>query len=329
MDLEPLVEQGLIDMSDWDPVTKDIGRRDGILYAVPFSYTIPAVFVNTSYVERLGLEIPDPNVTMTFDELADFILEVQNALDEQGIEAWALQDPGKFENFFETFIRQRGKTLIADDGTSLGFDRQDVIDYFTWIDNLRQAGAVPPAEIMAEEGSQPWENSMAVNRRVVMLMSNSNQAKVYQRYMGEDELEIYRIPVDPKAAQSHGEPLDYMTNAISATTKHPEAAARFVDFFTNNIEAQRVLDAEHGAPTSPIVSAALTPEFDRIIQSQIRHTNQVKETVPPYYGRPAGVNPIIDGLFICSDEIAYGVKPIERAVDDFMREAERAVRRLR
>ena len=78
-----------------------------------------------------------------------------------------------------------------------------------------------------------------------------------------------------------------MTNAISATTKHPEAAARFVDFFTNNIEAQRVLDAEHGAPTSPIVSAALTPEFDRIIQSQIRHTNQVKETVPPYYGRPA------------------------------------------
>src|SRR5690606_32247827 len=135
------------------------------------------------------------------------------------------------------------------------------IDYYAYVDRLRKAGAIPPAEVMAEEGGQPWENSMLANKRVVMIFTNSNQIKYFQRYMGDDVLELYRAPVDPGAPVEYGEPLDYMTNAISSRTNHPEAAAKFVDFFTNNVEAQRVFQAEHGPPTSPQVLAELEDEF--------------------------------------------------------------------
>ena len=87
----------------------------------------------------------------------------------------------------------------------------------------------------------------------------SNQIVAVQSAAGEDRNFVLVHLPRPEG----GQPSNYLKPSqffsITKHAKHPEEAAKFINYFTNNIEANKVLLAERGVPISPKVNEALTP----------------------------------------------------------------------
>ena len=57
-------------------------------------------------------------------------------------------DDGQDWRGFNTFIRQQGKEFFDDE--ALGFEREDLVEYWQMWEELRAAGALPPQALMQE-----------------------------------------------------------------------------------------------------------------------------------------------------------------------------------
>ncbi len=319
MPLDDYVDSGLIDLSDFDQTVIDAGKVDGKIYMVTKGISAPAIFTNVNMIERAGVEVPEED--MTWEEFEAWVIEVGEALGE---DAWALHDPGGWDNVIEPYMRQKGKTLLSEDGTSLGFSKEDLIDWYSMWDRIREAGGVPPADVMAEEGSQGFEDSMLVHGRVAMQIMNGNQLKIYQRFVEEgDTLELLRIPRMPEGENEYGEIITGAFLSMSANTEHPEEVAKIIDYWINDVEFNQVYNLEHGISGSSAINEALAPTMEPSDLLVLENLQEVIATAPATQPRPQGFPAIVPLLAQANEAIAFGGKTVEEAVDDVFAEAER------
>ena len=96
----------------------------------------PASTTRTSCAE-LGITMPDH--TWTWDDLRRIAGEIKKPAPES---YWGVADKGHWEPMMEFFMRQRGKALYDEEG-ELGYDEEDVADYFGLWEGMRDEGLVP------------------------------------------------------------------------------------------------------------------------------------------------------------------------------------------
>src|SRR5437867_1422719 len=53
--------------------------------------------------------------------------------------------------------------------------------------------------------------------------------------------------------------------SVTSACSHPQKAARFIAFFINNIDANKILGGERGVPIANKVLAALKPTLNRMV----------------------------------------------------------------
>ena len=64
-------------------------------------------------------------------------------------------------------------------------------------------------------------------------------------------------PKDGTQAENYLKPSQFIS--ITKDTKHPKEAAMFIDFITNDVEANKILLGERGVPISPKIQEAIKP----------------------------------------------------------------------
>lgn len=111
--------------------------------------------------------------------------------------------------------------------------------------------------------------------------------------------------------------------SISAQAKHPAEAAMFMDFFTNSLDANKVLEAERGVPISPTIRDALSPTlggpqkqtFDYISLVE-QHSTPIDPPDPPSAGDVLSnnFNPIVE-------QVLYGKITPEDGAKQFREQA--------
>lgn len=315
MDLEPYVESGVIDLDGWDQKVLDIGTFNGTFNMLSIGMSSPICFINRDLLERLGMQMPDHD--LSFEEFAVFCKELQSKL---GPDQYALLDPGGTLDFFVIFLMQQGKTICSEDESALGFDVEDVKLYLEYWDELRKAGCLPPADVMAEKGGNPWEDSMLVHGEVVMQMTNANQLKIFQQYM-EDTVEPMRLPTMPDGAREYGEVFTGVFLTMSTGCKNPDDGAVLIDWWANDIEANKLYNMEHGVLGSSkvidVMSSTMTEEDKKVTA----HSIAVLETAPATTYRPTSFGAISAAYTAANDAIAFGAKTFEQAAEDFIVEA--------
>ncbi len=322
MPLDDFVESGQIDLSDFEQKVIDAGKVDGKIYMVTKGISAPAVFTNVDMIERAGVAVPEED--MTWDEFEQWVIQVSEALGE---DAWALQDSGGWDNVIESYMRQKGKKLISEDGTSLGFSKEDLIEWYSMWERLRQAGGIPPADVMAEEGALGFEDSMIVHGRVAMQIMNGNQLKIHQRFMPEgDTLTLLRIPRMPDGVNEYGEIITGAFLAMSANTEYPDDVAKIINYWINDVEFNKVYNLEHGISGSSVINDALAPTMDPSDLLVRENLEEVISTAPATEPRPQGFPAIVPLLAQGNEAIAFGGKSVEEAVDDVFAEAERLLK---
>jgi multiple sugar transport system substrate-binding protein len=110
--------------------------------------------------------------------------------------------------------------------------------------------------------------------------------------------------------------------SIASTSKAKYQAAKFIDFFTNDVEANKVLAAERGVPISSKVREALLPTLDDSSKQMFNYIADVEKHSskidPP---DPAGAAEVSTALKNIEDEILFNKITPEAAAAKFRKQA--------
>lgn len=300
-----------IDLSNWPDERIEIGRVDGKVYGISLGANTGGLILNQTAFEEAG--VTPPKIGTSWEEFGEICAELTSKTPRSAY--YGTQDASGHEISFETYLRQRGKAQYSSEG-GLGFEVDDALAWFTLWAEMRTSGACAPADVQAlSQGNV--DTSLVTTGRAASGIAQSNQLVSYQN-SNQDQLDMVSLPVLPG-----GQPGQYlkpsMYFSVSAQTRNPELAGRFLDFFLNNPEAMQILGVERGAPEDPATRAAIAPDLDAASQAALAYLDAIAELVGPLPpAPPMGAGEATTVLGTISEEVAFGAKSVEQGASDLV-----------
>lgn len=319
LDLTPYTEDGTIDISNVSPELLEQGKVDGKLYAIPLGVNSAGLVYNKTLLDENGIVVKD---LMNLEEYAALCKEVYEKTGYK-TDLWS----AVFNNFAYIVRGTTGNPLYTTEGR-LGVDSpEDVADYFTLAAKGIAEGWALPMTAFAERTDDSIEQlplvygSSAADRSWCATIA-TNQLISAQDAIGEEtELAITSSPSrNPKTSMSLSAGTWF---SISANSQNIEEACAFVDYFTNSIEANKVLLAERGIPASSVVADAIFEDLDAGTAQVVEFINNVvtPNSSAPDAAVPAYGPQITDLVSQIMEQVLTGNISGEKAAEEFISQA--------
>jgi multiple sugar transport system substrate-binding protein len=251
---------------------RDIARTEDGLYGVPFGRATSGVIYDPAAWDASGVT---PGPDWSWEDLEKGSLAIREA---SGGSKAGFTDFGKQTEWFEIYLISEDKALYDADG-ELGFDVDDVADFWGMAGRMRENGAATPPEVTTlADGSMA--NSPLVTGASAADFAATSLVGSYTDAFGQ-------VAVAP--LPSSGDHLGVFAGATSmaaiserSDAAHQAAAATFLDFFINDVEAGKVLGLTRGLPPSQEVLDALAPELAGADRQLYDYESSVLEEVQPF-----------------------------------------------
>ncbi|AEC02093.1 ABC transporter substrate-binding protein [Parasphaerochaeta coccoides] len=283
-DLTPYVNSGVINLSKVADANLSGGRVGGKLYGISLGSNAVCVIYDKALLDQIGISFDD--TTWTLADFERISLEVYRKTGVKTLPFFTTDPKVGFDNL----IRQTGNPFFAPDGKSLGFTDTTVLrEFFAVQLRLLDAGALVSPEIAFVTVS-PDEGEFA-KRTSWVTYGWSNQVVAEQAAAGRP-VEIALMPrID--GSQRPGTFLKpSMFFSIPVSASNPDEAARFLNFFLNDIELNNtVLLGERGVPIPDDVRDAMSQVVDPVnkqIFAFISKASQHSSAIDPPDPAPAG-----------------------------------------
>jgi multiple sugar transport system substrate-binding protein len=312
--LDEFVASGILKLDDFDADQIEGGRVNGELHGISLGANSVAAIYNTVNFESVGATAPA--LGWSFDDVP----EMAEAFLSKGNGLKLMADGSSNEPSLDNWIRQRGKPLYTPEG-KLGPDADDMTEWFQLWNGFREKGYIVSAEDQALDVDTP-ETSMLALKKAAIMWSNSNQLVVHQS-VNPDKLGMTNYPrIAAGVGGGHyRKPSQFWS--MAATSGQKEAAADFISFFVNDLEAGKVLQVERGIPCSAAVREAVTPLLDEQNQVALNFVSSLGDLLGPLPASPPAAAGEIDQslLDVLADEVAFGQRTPEDAGKFFVEEA--------
>ena len=298
---------GVIRTERMMPGVMKLGQVKGVTAGVPLSINAFALLYDSVAFQKAGLTPPDRNTT--WDDFATLCIEMTRAIDRKGV--WAVGNAARYSYALEAFLLQRGKRLYGEDGR-IGFDVADATDWYGYWDSLAKNGGCVPAEVQALDKIQIDSNPMSTGH-AVMAITFSNMLVGYQA-LQQNPIGLTVLPVAERGGPSG---LFYKAGqqfGVAHTAKNPELAARFLDFFLNDIEAGKALGLERGVPINLDVRAAVKPTLNEVEMRSYDYIESIADISGDYPPQvPVGASELEERVYrSIADQLAFGqITPAE------------------
>jgi multiple sugar transport system substrate-binding protein len=249
-DLTPYTADGTIDTSSIDQYAISGGLMAEKLYGFTLGSNVLTVITNDDMLDETGIKVDDEN--WTWKDFEKIALEVQNGTGEYGTNG---MNPAHV--FFPYYLRTQGERFYTGDGTGLGYsDDQLFIEYFKRQLRLVDANAFPTPDVEAH--IKGLEDELIVAGEAAMSWNWSNQFSAFAE-SAQSFLSLHLPPEQAKEKALFLRPSMFFS--IPKSSKQKEEAAKFVDFFVNNVKANRLIKGDRGVPVSSKVVKAIKPEL--------------------------------------------------------------------
>ena len=284
VDLNAYAQRKIIDLSHWADAGLSAGILDGKLVGLVLGTNAPGMGYDVGVLQKAGVTIDD--TTWTWADYERIALQIYQ---KTGVQTCP-PGPTQFRMVMEHTTRQGGIGLFSKDEKSLGMTNNQAA-YDGWklvldINNrLRAAGALYDPEDTYVMGRAMEEMPLAQGK-------TWNDFFWSNQYIGQSaaakrELQYVMIPavVQEKAPfGTYFRPSQYIS--MLATSKDKDLSAKFINFFVNDLEANRILLAERGIPIPTDVREDLYGRVDagnKFLFDFITHiTPYISPTDPPY-----------------------------------------------
>ena len=309
--MDEYVADGTITLADVSESALSGGMLDGQLYGLNLGTNSMVVVIDADKLAEAGLEAPSPD--WTFAEFEQLATDLHETL---GI--WGFSGGLSNEQLWKNLYLSQGQWVYSEDGSALGYeDDQPLVDYMTMVKRMQDAGVTMTREQEVAETGASVEANKIVSGDAAMTYIWSNQIVALTTAAGEGRNFILLPMPRPEGGASANYLKPSMFFSITSQAKHPKEAAMFIDFFTNNIEANEVLMAERGVPVSSVVREALSPNLDVSQKQMFDYIGEIEPTVsklpPPDV---AGHANLINNIYwpLVWDPYLYGQQSLEDSV---------------
>lgn len=274
--LDDYVARKIIDTTDIQPSLIDTGRIDGKLYAINLGSNSHAMILDVDMFKKAGIPLPPKD--WTWEDFEKIVLQLHEKLGiyGYGVELWN-------DMIWKEIYISRGEWIYAPDNKSLGYtDDKPFIAYLEMIKRLLKAGAITPRqeEISQYAGGAPEQTPLIFGKAAMQHYWSNQLIAVDKASGGKRNFVLYPIP-RVKGGKSANYIKAAMYFSVSSQSKFPEEAAKFINFFTNNIEANKILMAERGVPISSKVQEALLPLLSPVQKEIFAFVSYISKTGSP------------------------------------------------
>jgi multiple sugar transport system substrate-binding protein len=265
-----------IDTSDYDEAVLTTGTTDEGLVSLSAGVITPAIVANPALFETAGVEMPDDS-NWTWDDYAE--IGEQISASNPGV-VWGSEQLMFETSLLNVFSRQNDEATYSEDGT-MGISADLLTELWQMVLDNQKSGSTTPADVSVEEITKPLEQSGTATGTLGMGEWYSHNLGVLEGAAGQ-ELTLLRMP---GAANAEGSEYlkSSMSWSISATSEHPEEAALFVDFISNNPEAQKILGTERGLPANLSAREVITDALSDADKQGLAMIEKISEvaSAPP------------------------------------------------
>lgn len=311
--LDEFVKSGVLDLSDCDEVNIAGGRVGDRLYGVNLGTGGMVLIYDPEILAKAGVAEPTPE--WTYDDYIAAMLKVKEKLNIYGAVAFNWDS----QRGIEVYARQYGQKYYAADGKKIGFEPKIFADYYKISLELVKAGALPTPDIRSEIKS--IEDDFIAKGTGAFSILNSNQIVAIAKAAGK----TLKMALIPNAADQ----VDYglymkpsMLFSIGKDTSVPEEAAKFISFFTNSVEANKVLLAERGVPISGKVQEGIMDSLGDEQKDMFKYVQMaVKYTSPIDPPQPAGHAEVVALQTSIEQQILFEKITPEAGAEKFITEA--------
>ncbi|TVQ00552.1 MAG: sugar ABC transporter substrate-binding protein [Roseinatronobacter sp.] len=319
LDLSPYLDD-ILSLPGVDETGLEGGMSDGKLWGINLGVNSVSLMVNATVFEEAGVALPENG--MTWDEIMDLAQEVAEKSDRV---RYGFEDSSGYEPTLHNWLRQRGKELYTAEG-ELAFDVDDMVEWYEFWQDKREAGLVPPADIQALDQRSIETHQVSLGN-VAMGVANSNQLVGFSQ-INEDEIVMRVLPLVEEGATGGHFYKPSMLLSVSAATRSPEAAVAFVNFMATDPEAARILDVERGVSVSSVAREAMQDVLDDAGRAQIDFI----ESLDPYAGTlppppPQGAGEIDRLMIEVSQQVGFGQLSAQQGAERIVSEATRILAR--
>lgn len=303
------------------PNALKLGTVDGKVAGLPLAINAFALLYDSEIFKQTGMA--PPSATTTWDEFAKLCVDLTKAIGRPNM--WAIGNCARYSYALEAFLVQRGKRLYLDNG-QIGFDVEDAKAWYGYWDALSKAGGCVSAEIQALDKNQIDSNPLSTGN-AAMSIAFSNQLVGYQQ-LAKAPIFLAPLPVLDRSGPSG---LFYKASlhmALANNAKNPELAAKFLDFFINDVEAGRALGVERGVPLNLEVRDAVAPTVDEVSKRSVDYIASIADRVgdfPPQV--PIGASELEERVYRpIADKLGFGQLSVAEAAEDLISQANRILK---
>ncbi len=313
LDLRPSQERGALTLDALDAGVRDIGAREGGLYAVTAAINSLGMLFNVTMLRDAGIEVPDH--TWTWDDLVELSAQVR---EYGGDEVYGVQDGGSDLIALQIWARQRGTEMFTDD--ALTITAAEVTEWLSMWEELRARGLAPPGAVTSE-GADLATSPIVQGRAAFMIGWNQDMAAVAE--LMSDEIGITMLPTE-----SGGEPGQWLNAAsmwaASAGSERPDDVVALIQYLLNDDAAVSALGTWLGVPPLQRARDQLRDGLDQTSTASLDYIELVERNSRPLPQLwPAGFTEMRDLLPRLNEDVAFGRRSVDDAADRFFAEAER------
>ena len=248
-DLKPFTENGVLNVADVSENALSGGEVEGKLVAMNLGVNALQTTFDVDTMKKNGIDIPSKE--WTWDDMDKMGAQAK----EKGLQIGGFAY--RHDVFFPYYLRTIGQKMYSDDGKTIGYtDDKAFIDYFTryqqWYDN----GYILSLDKEAQKKGVAEEDEIVLGSSISGT-GWSNQFLAVANLVTDRPLELNPMPGPGIKEGLFLKPSMYF--AVTESSKQKEEAAKFIDFFINDIEANKLIKGERGVPVSSKVKEALKP----------------------------------------------------------------------
>jgi multiple sugar transport system substrate-binding protein len=316
-DLTEFVDDGTINVDGVGDTIMASGTKDGKLLGIPTGTNALTAFYNKDMLDEAGVEIKDGQ--WSWEDYEDYATKISETTGEYGAR---LMEP---QNLFEYYLREKGKKLFNEDGTDLGYDDDQIlVDYFNRNLELKEKGAVPGYETIQQ--IKGVEDELITKGEAAFDFRWSNQATALESAAGDKNIEMTMLPGSNNDQGMYLKPA--MLWSISESSEHKEEAARFIDFFVNNIEVYKIGGSDRGVPIKEEIRDELSANLSKIDQKVYDYIEMVTENSSPIDSNyPPESSEILGELVKIDEKVMYGELSPEDGAKQFRSTVESIIAR--
>lgn len=315
-DLTSYIKDKTIDLSDVASGVVSSGKVNGKDANIPLSVTAEAMSYNPDVFKAAGLS--EPTGTWTWSDWENEMLQIYQKTGKFGCgSTYSTSESG---GIFTYYLRQNKGNLFASDGTKLGYtDDKFFVNFISTLKKLQDAKALPSLDQWTQISAKGADQLPVALGTAGVNWGWANVPTIVSSV--NPNIKLTKIPTDnPSVKSNYLKPGMYFS--VSNSSKHKKAAAEFINWFINDVDANKVIMAERGVPASSKARDAIKSSLSTQQQAMFDYIDTLSKDAPDTGSPdPSGASQVYTDLYNAFSAVLYGKSTAEQAAADFRKQA--------